>query len=267
MKRQKFKGKSSLFSFFNFPSPSSKRKALLSPPPFLPPVTNSPAFSRDCPFLPLEHIQAEPYAYVYADFLSPNFCFSFPKNPLPRFFALSALSWSLLVASFALDAVAAAAAGFELVAFFDVVGAAPVLMPDVTIGCVCAAVPSGRVMGEMSLDSASRFLAFSAAGVPAGTSADVGAAGSETAAAVSVGMERGSVGAFAGGLLVVDAGVEVSGWTELAVGAGAESMSAALVAGAGSPVDWSGLVPLRSSASTLRFSCTMPLSPAASGDW
>lgn len=93
--------------------------------------------------------------------------------------------------------------GLEDVAL-EVCGAEPLPTPDVTVGWVWAE-PAGRVMGETSRESIPSLVALSAAGVVAGTLADVEAGGSETAAAVSVVVDRGSVRFDAAGCVEVAA--------------------------------------------------------------
>ena len=85
-----------------------------------------------------------------------------------------------------------------------------------------------------------------AAGVVAGTSAEVEAGGSETAAVVSVALDLESGTSLVAGCVeeLVDsfsrAGVGVSGWAELLVVTGAKPVSAAVAVGAGSPAASSG---------------------------
>ncbi len=135
------------------------------------------------------------------------------------------------------------APGFDAVGL-EVCGAELEAIPEVTVGCVCD--PAGRVMGETSLESICCLVIFSAAGVVAGTVAEVEAGGSETAAVVSVVVDLGSGVSIVEGCVevLIDlfgwTGVGVSGVAELPVAAGANPVSAALAVGAGSPADSSG---------------------------
>jgi len=170
-------------------------------------------------------------------FLSPNFCFNFPKKPL---FLFSFLSVPELAAG---DATSLLAPGFDVVGC-EVCGTELEPSPVATIGCVCD--PAGRVMGETSLESTDCLVAFAAAGVVAGTEAEVEAGGSERADVVLVVVDLGSGVSRVGGCVevLVDsfgwASVGVSGVAELLVAAGANPVSAALAVGAGSPAASSG---------------------------